>query len=215
MVYPEILLNKYIIILTKLIKKVIFIVLNIPNVLTIIRIIGSICLPFLLLVDANEAGCFFALLIFVFCSLTDFLDGYLARKLNLQTDLGKMLDPIADKLLVILVLSCLVLVYGDAYNYLLGVPSILIIAREIIVSGIREFFGSTKGSFAVTKLSKFKTGVQMIAIICLLLAMLRFFEDFYFFQIGVLCLWMAAMFALYTGLVYVRMAIYLLSKGKK
>ena len=61
--------------------------LNIPNFLTIIRIIGSICLPILLLVDANETGCFFALLIFVFCSLTDFLDGYLARKLNLQTDL--------------------------------------------------------------------------------------------------------------------------------
>jgi len=190
-------------------------VLNIPNFLTIIRIIGSICLPILLLVDSSETGCFFALLIFVFCSLTDFMDGYLARKLNLQTDLGRMLDPIADKLLVILVLSFLILIYGDEYNYLLGFPSILIIAREIVVSGIREFFGSTKASFAVTKLSKFKTGIQMIAIICLLLAMLKFFKDYYFFEIGVLCLWLAAVFALYTGLVYAQQAIYLISKGKK
>tara|TARA_X000001036_G_scaffold337756_1_gene316755 strand:+ start:710 stop:1141 length:432 start_codon:yes stop_codon:yes gene_type:complete len=143
------------------------------------------------------------------------MDGYLARKLNLQTDLGRMLDPIADKLLVILVLSFLILIYGDEYNYLLGFPSILIIAREIIVSGIREFFGSTKASFAVTKLSKFKTGIQMIAIICLLLAMLKFFKDYYFFEIGVLCLWLAAVFALYTGLVYAQQAIYLISKGKK
>ena len=189
--------------------------LNIPNVLTIIRIIGSICLPILLLIDSSETGCFFALLIFVFCSLTDFMDGYLARKFNLQTDLGRMLDPIADKLLVILVLSFLILIYGDTYNYLLGLPSILIIAREIIVSGIREFFGSTKGSFAVTKLSKFNTVIQMIAIICLLLAMFKFFEDFYFFHIGVLCLWMAAMFALYTGSLYANQAFYLISKGKK
>ena len=143
------------------------------------------------------------------------MDGYLARKLNLKTDLGRMLDPIADKLLVILVLSFLILIYGDAYNYLLGIPSILIIAREIIVSGIREFFGSTKGNFSVTKLSKFKTGIQMIAIICLLLAMLKIFKDYYFFEIGVLCLWLAAVFAIYTGLLYAKQAIHLISKAKK
>ena len=143
------------------------------------------------------------------------MDGYLARKLNLQTDLGRMLDPIADKLLVILVLSFLILIYGDTYNYLLGFPSILIIAREIIVSGIREFFGSTKGNFSVTKLSKFKTGIQMIAIICLLLAMLKIFKDYYFFEIGVLCLWLAAVFAMYTGLLYAKQAIHLISKAKK
>ena len=143
------------------------------------------------------------------------MDGYLARKLNLHTDLGRMLDPIADKLLVILVLSFLILIYGDTYNYLLGFPSILIIAREITVSGIREFFGSTKGNFSVTKLSKFKTGIQMIAIICLLLAMLKIFKDYYFFEIGVLCLWLAAVFAIYTGLLYAKQAIHLISKAKK
>ena len=189
--------------------------LNVPNSLTVIRIIGSVCLPILLLFEAKETGCFWALIIFIFCSGTDFLDGYWARRLNQTSNLGKMLDPIADKLLVILVLGFLTLVFGDTYSYLLGIPSVIIITREIIVSGIREFFGSTEGSFSVMNLSKFKTGMQMIAIIFLLASQLRSFENFYLFHFGLLFLWIAAGFALYTGLVYIYRAVILLGEERK
>ncbi len=189
--------------------------LNIPNSLTIIRILGSVSLPFVILFNTKEAGCFWALIIFTVCSITDFLDGYLARSLNQSSDFGKMLDPIADKLLVILVLSYLTVVFGDEYNYLLGIPSILIITREILVSGIREFFGSDGKNFSVMKLSKFKTGIQMVAIICLLTSQLPGFANFYLFQLGLLFLWLAAGFALYTGLVYVCRAVILLGVDRK
>ena len=113
--------------------------INIPNSLTILRIIGASLIPFILLIDTREWGCFIVLIIFFLCSVTDFLDGFIARKLNQRSQLGKMLDPIADKLLIILVLCFLTLVFKDKYGYLIGIPSILIITREILVSGIREF----------------------------------------------------------------------------
>ncbi len=189
--------------------------LNIPNFLTIMRIVGSISLPILLLFDSKDTGCLIALIIFVSCSITDFLDGYLARSLNQSSDLGKMLDPIADKLLVILVLSSIILIFGERYNYLLGIPSILIITREILVSGIREYFGSTEEKFSVMKSSKLKTAMQMIAIIFLLASQLTSFENFYFLPLGLICLWLAAGFALYTGLVYICRAIILLHEARK
>ncbi len=189
--------------------------LNIPNSLTIGRIIGSISLPILVLFTTKETGCFLALIIFICCAITDFLDGHIARRLNQESSLGKMLDPIADKLLVILVLSFLVLIYSGTYDYLLGIPSVLIISREILVSGIREYFGSCREKFSVMKLSKFKTGMQMIAIICLLASQLDPFAGAYFFQLGLICLWLAAGFALYTGLVYVYRAVNLIVEEKK
>ena len=189
--------------------------LNVPNYLTVIRIIGSVCIPILLLFEVKETGCFWALIIFIFCSVTDFLDGYFARRLNQTSNLGKMLDPIADKLLVILVLGFLTLVFGETYGYFLAIPSVIIITREILVSGIREFFGSTEGNFSVMNLSKFKTGMQMIAIICLLASQLRSFENFNLFYFGVIFLWIAAGFALYTGFVYIYRAVILLGEERK
>ena len=188
--------------------------LNIPNSLTIFRIIGSISLPIFLLFNSPETGCLLALIIFLSCSITDFLDGFLARKLNQESNLGRMLDPVADKLLVILVLSFLILIYQDTYNYILGIPSVVVISREILVSGIREYFGSTDGNFDVMKLSKLKTAMQRIAIICLLTSKLSIFENLYLSQLGIICLWFAAGFALYTGLVYIYRAIILLNKEK-
>ncbi len=188
---------------------------NLPNSLTIVRIVGSVCIPFLLLFSADETGCFLALIIFCFCSITDFLDGYLARRLNQTSNLGKMLDPIADKLLVVLVLSSLVLVFGSTYGYQLGIPIVIIITREILVSGIREFFGSSEQKFSVMNLSKLKTGMQMIAIIFLLTSQLRSFENLNLLQFGVFFLWIAAGFALYTGLVYVYRAMVLLGEERK
>ena len=176
--------------------------INIPNSLTILRIIGASFIPFILLIDTREWGCFIVLIIFFLCSVTDFLDGFIARKLNQRSQLGKMLDPIADKLLIILVLCFLTLVFKDKYGYLIGIPSILIITREILVSGIREFFGTKNNIFDVLTLSKYKTACQMLAIILLLTSTQNFIWNVEFYYVGIVFLWISAFIALYTGLVY-------------
>ena len=175
--------------------------INIPNSLTILRIIGALFIPFILLIDAKEWGCFIVLIIFFLCSITDFLDGFIARKLNQRSQLGKMLDPIADKLLIILVLCFLTLVFNEKYGYLIGIPSILIIIREILVSGIREFFGTKNSIFNVLTLSKYKTACQMLAIILLLISTQNFIWKIQFYYLGIVFLWISALIALYTGLI--------------
>ena len=176
--------------------------INIPNSLTILRIIGASFIPFILLIDAKEWGCFIVLIIFFLCSITDFLDGFIARKLNQRSQLGKMLDPIADKLLIILVLCFLTLVFNEKYGYLIGIPSILIIIREILVSGIREFFGTKNSIFNVLTFSKYKTACQMLAIILLLISTQNFIWKIHFYYLGIVFLWISALIALYTGLIY-------------
>ena len=157
--------------------------INIPNSLTILRIIGASFIPFILLIDTKEWGCFIVLIIFFLCSVTDFLDGFIARKLNQRSKLGKMLDPIADKLLIILVLCFLTIVFKDKY-------------------GIREFFGTKNNIFDVLTLSKYKTACQMLAIILLLTSTQNFIWNVKFYYIGIVFLWISAFIALYTGLVY-------------
>ena len=176
--------------------------INIPNFLTILRIVGASFIPFILLIDTKEWGCFIVLIIFFLCSITDFLDGFIARKFNQNSQLGKMLDPIADKLLIILVLCFLTLVFNEKYGYLIGVPSILIITREILVSGIREFFGTKNSIFDVLTLSKYKTACQMLAIILLLISTQYFIWNIHFYYIGIVFLWISALIALYTGIIY-------------
>ena len=98
--------------------------INIPNFLTSFRVIGATLIPLIILIDSKEIGCFFVLIIFIFCSITDFLDGFIARKYNQTSELGKMLDPIADKLLVILILCFFTLVFSNKYGFLLGLSLI-------------------------------------------------------------------------------------------
>ena len=184
--------------------------INIPNFLTTFRIISSVLIPFIILIDSKETGCFMVLIIFLLCSITDFFDGYIARKFNQTSDLGKMLDPIADKLLVILVLCFLTLVFNHKYNYLIGIPSILIITREILVSGIREFFGTKHNIFDVLILSKYKTAIQMVAIIILLISTQDISWYIYFYYLGIFLLWMSALISIYTGLVYFKKSLFIL-----
>jgi phosphatidylglycerophosphate synthase len=101
-----------------------------------------------------------------------------------------------------LVLCFLTLVFKDKYGYLIGIPSILIITREILVSGIREFFGTKNNIFDVLTLSKYKTACQMLAIILLLTSTQNFIWNVKFYYIGIVFLWISAFIALYTGLVY-------------
>ena len=188
---------------------------NLPNYLTCIRILGSVILPIILLYNADVIGCLIALNIFIICSITDYFDGYLARLMKHESSFGKMLDPIADKLLVIMILVALPLVYKDSYTFALGIPSIIIISREILVSGIREFFGSSTGTFSVTKMSKFKTTTQMISIMGLLAFNIPTFNIPLVFTISTVLLWLAALFAMITAFGYVKSALKLLRNDKR
>ncbi len=111
-----------------------------------------------------------ALTLFVSAAATDYADGYLARKWNQITNIGRMLDPIADKAIVLIALLVLAtLWFGDVR---VMIPIILIVFREVFVSGLREFLGDKANTLHVTKLAKWKTTVQMMAIILLLAAQL-------------------------------------------
>ena len=142
------------------------------NILTFFRIFISLIIPvsfwFIFKYINNqerEIYILFILVLFIFASLSDFFDGFIARKYNQESLLGKVLDPIADKLLVIISLLVLMISYWE--NSLIFFSVILIIFREILISGLREVTASDGLELAVTKLSKWKTASQLIAIILL------------------------------------------------
>lgn len=139
--------------------------MNLPNKLTVLRVCMVPVFVFVMLWDGlGEAGKYAATLIFVLASITDWFDGYLARKNNLVTDFGKFMDPIADKLLVCSALICLV-----EKGALAAWIVIIIIGREFIISGFR-LVASDKGTvIAASYWGKFKTVFQMIMVILLLL----------------------------------------------
>ncbi|HBA69514.1 MAG TPA: CDP-diacylglycerol--glycerol-3-phosphate 3-phosphatidyltransferase [Lachnospiraceae bacterium] len=147
--------------------------MNLPNKLTMLRIIMiPVFVLFMLLPIAGEADKWIALVLFVAASLTDMLDGHIARKYNLITNFGKFMDPLADKLLVCSALICLV--------ELERIPAwivIVIIAREFIISGFRLVASDNGVVIAASYWGKFKTTFQMI-MICLMIANL---ESLYLF----------------------------------
>ena len=108
-----------------------------------------------------------AALLFMIASLTDFFDGYLARSLKAQSNFGRCLDPIADKLLVIVAIT--MLIHFGHKNMSITIPGLIIICREVLVSGLREFLAEMKVGVPVSKLSKYKTATQMMAITLLLI----------------------------------------------
>ncbi len=137
--------------------------LNLPNILTLSRIAAVPAVVLLLMFESKES-CFWAAFIFTLASLTDWLDGYLARKWEIVTILGKFLDPLADKLIVMAALIMLI--------PLGRVPAwavLVILSRELIVSGIRSIASSEGIVIAASNLGKYKTIFQMIAIVGLLL----------------------------------------------
>ncbi|MEL7301068.1 MAG: CDP-diacylglycerol--glycerol-3-phosphate 3-phosphatidyltransferase [Pseudomonadota bacterium] len=140
--------------------------LNLPNILTILRLLSApgIIVAFLLL--PRPYADWLAIVLFLGASLTDWVDGHLARAWKQETKLGAMLDPIADKAIVLTALLALAAVWQPVWLILL--PAALIVFREVFVSGLREFLGDTAGTLKVTKLAKWKTTVQMVAITVLL-----------------------------------------------
>ena len=139
---------------------------NIPNILTILRLLAApgIALAFILL--PHPFSDWVALVLFVGASITDWLDGYLARKWDQTSRFGAMLDPIADKAMVVTALFVLAALFG--LNLWIVLPATAILFREVFVSGLREFLGAQAGLLQVTKLAKWKTTTQMVAIAVLL-----------------------------------------------
>lgn len=136
--------------------------LTLPNLLTIIRLIAAPMVALMFLYFTRPYADWFALILFVSAAVTDWFDGYLARAWKQETKLGAMLDPIADKAMVVIAL--MVIVAFSSWSPLLVLPATVILFREVFVSGLREFLGDTAGTLKVTKLAKWKTTCQMLAI---------------------------------------------------
>lgn len=135
---------------------------NIPNILTTFRMLAAPAVVLVFLALPRPYADWVALILFVGAAITDYFDGYLARKWNQQSAFGTMLDPIADKAMVILAFLAIVGLYG--LTFAIAAPATLILLREVFVSGLREFLGENAGKLAVTKIAKWKTTIQMIAI---------------------------------------------------
>lgn len=135
---------------------------NIPNILTLIRLLAAPGVAVMFLYFTRPYADWFALLLFVSAAITDWFDGYLARLWGQETKLGTMLDPIADKAMVVIALA-VILGYSSMSPGLV-LPATLILFREVFVSGLREFLGDTAGTLKVTYLAKWKTTAQMVAI---------------------------------------------------
>jgi CDP-diacylglycerol--glycerol-3-phosphate 3-phosphatidyltransferase len=135
---------------------------TLPNILTVLRLLAAPGLAVMFLYFHRPYADWFALLLFVTASVTDWIDGYLARTLKQETKLGAMLDPIADKAMVIIAL--MVIVGYSSMSPWLVLPATMILFREVFVSGLREYLGDTAGTLKVTQLAKWKTTLQMVAI---------------------------------------------------
>lgn len=171
---------------------------NLPNILTISRIV-VIPVMFLAIYIHSVLWSILAGVLFVLASITDYLDGYFARSRNQNSVLGRLLDPIADKLLVISAL--VIIVANQLVTPLTYIPVIIIMCREVLVSGLREFLAEFNVGMPVTRLAKWKTGFQMTAISMILLQHLPLIGA----PVGVLgewLLWVAGILTFITGYQY-------------
>ena len=174
---------------------------RLPNMLTYGRIAAVPAVVGCLLIGGDNAR-WVALVIFAIAAITDFFDGYLARLWSLQSSLGRMLDPIADKLIVAAVLLMLA-ADGTIYGPHLW-ATLIILSREILVSGLREFLAQLQVSVPVTELAKYKTTIQLVAIGFLIAGPAGDKVLPYNSEIGLVGLWIAATLTLYTGYDYFR-----------
>ncbi len=174
--------------------------MNIPNILTSLRIALIPCVVLVYYLPYDWSGQV-AAIIFTVAALTDWLDGYLARKLEQSTALGAFLDPVADKLMVAVALVMLVETYGEIYVTL---PAIVIVGREIVISALREWMAELgkRASVAVSMVGKIKTTLQMMAIVGLLAGVPHSSLAY----AGIATLYGAAVLTLWSMLVYLKAA---------
>ena len=175
---------------------------KLPNLLTIARII---LIPFFVLFFylPVEWGMAAATFVFIFAALTDWLDGYLARRLELTTPLGAFLDPVADKLMVA---TALILIVQADPHYWVALPAAVIIGREIAISALREWMAElgARAHVAVSEIGKFKTAAQMVAI-----TLLIYRDDIVgipVYLVGLVLLYIAVILTLWSMVVYLRAA---------
>ena len=176
--------------------------MNLPNRLTMIRFILAV--PFIIFLqesDSTKYGLIFrliSLVIFVIASLTDFFDGYIARKYNLITDFGKIMDPLADKILVISALVIFV-----QLEYIPGWMSIIVLAREFLISGIRILAAAKGEIIAAGNLGKYKTTSQMIVvIISLVIGPIGFNISGYYFTVAEVLMLIPVVLTIWSGWEY-------------
>ena len=137
-------------------------ILNLPNLLTVMRLVAAPGIVIMFLYFSRPLADWIALVLFLVAAISDWFDGYLARRWNQESKFGEMLDPIADKAMVIIAL--LIITGFSRMNSWVLLPSAMIMFREVFVSGLREFLGKSASLLTVTKLAKWKTALQMIAI---------------------------------------------------
>jgi cardiolipin synthase len=184
--------------------------LSLPNILTYARIAAIPVVVGCLYAQSVQDGPLWlrwaALAVFIAAGITDFLDGYVARMWDQHSAFGRMLDPIADKLLVS---SCLLMLAADTsiHGWTLW-AAIVILCREILVSGLREYLAALRVSVPVTKLAKWKTTVQLVAIGFLLAGEAGDLVLPFTTMLGIALLWLSAMLTIYTGYDYFRSGIH-------
>ena len=182
--------------------------IKIPNILTIGRIIIVPIFVFSFYIP-GIVGDLVPFFLFVIASFTDFLDGLLARLYKEESKLGELLDPIADKILVAAALVLLVM-NGIIKNYEV-IAAIIILTREIHISGLREFLAQSRVKIPVSSLAKFKTFIQMLSIAILLTGetgnKIANFGEYNAQTIGIILLWLSAFLTLYTAYDYMAKGI--------
>jgi len=189
--------------------------MNLPNILTLFRLflipvfVAFFYLPY-------KWSYFASALVFVVAAITDWLDGYLARKLNQSTPFGAFLDPVADKIMVAVVLVLMIERYGTP---LFAIPAAVIVARELLISALREWMAEVgkRASVAVSYIGKIKTTMQMAAIIILLAVIPgeveRFIDKSTGEMIGFICLYIAAILTIWSAFLYLKAAWPMLKEG--
>ncbi len=188
-----------------------------PNALTLFRILAVPVLMWGIISVGNNTQSLanaplLLILLFLLCAATDFLDGFLARRWKLVSDFGRMIDPIADKLLVAGCLIAFMISTGALWS--LVIPAVTIVFRDIFISGTREHAANAGLVLSPTKLAKWKTAAEMLALLLLLLSiaansLLPISENLQNLSIytriyGIALLWLAAFLSVFTGLHYVK-----------
>lgn len=184
--------------------------LNLPNLLSLLRVVLIPVLVALYFMPGPNASVW-ATLVFVLAGITDWLDGYMARRMNLTSPFGAFIDPVADKLIVVVAL--LLILYKSPVWFIL-LPVIVIVFREITISALREWMAEigARHVVQVSSIGKWKTTFQMIAIGCLI-----FYKPLFelpVFEIGVVLLYVAALLTLTSMISYLKAALpVLVDKG--
>ena len=191
-----------------------------PNLLTVLRIIFASLIALILIFFDSKIAYFISFILFSLAGVTDYFDGWLARKKGQISDLGRMLDPIADKILVIS--TFIILMTNNVIEGFNAIAALIIIYREIFISGLREFLGNKSLVVKVTKLAKWKTAIQFITILVFLGS--QVINNFYMYTdiINIfieftctLLIWITSLISLYTGINYLRTSYDHLSTRKK